>query len=84
MPERPHRLLSPDGLMRTAEEEARIDRAVQGAFGGEAGRQTLAYLRSITIEMVAGPHVTDAELRHREGARALVGILETRLRRKQP
>jgi hypothetical protein len=83
-PRPPSRRLGPDGIVRLPAEEERLDRVVQAAFAGEHGRQALAYLRSITIEMVAGPNVTDAELRHREGMRALVGIIETRLRRRHP
>lgn len=73
--------MGPDGWQRTAAQEREIDLTLAAIFAGEAGRKALAYLRSITIEAVAGPNITDAELRHREGMRALVGIIETRVRR---
>jgi hypothetical protein len=76
----PPRLLGCDGWQRSAAEDHEINVTMAAAFAGEAGRKALAYLRSITIEAVAGPAVTDAELRHREGMRALVGIIETRIR----
>lgn len=81
-PNKRSRLLGPDGVLRTPAEEERLDRLVQSALSGEAGRQTLAYLRSITIEFVAGPNISSDELRHREGQRSLVAIIEHRLRRR--
>ena len=72
-----------DGWTRTVEQEADLNAVMAAAFGGEAGRTALAYLRSITIEVVGGPEITDAKLRHLEGMRALVAIIETRVRRGQ-
>ncbi len=45
-------------------------------FGTEAGQAYLAHLRSITINRVYGPDVSDAELRHMEGQRFIVGLIE--------
>jgi hypothetical protein len=39
----------------------------------------LRYLRSVTIEMVHGPNVTTEELRHLEGQRYIVGLIEQRI-----
>lgn len=75
------RVVGCDGWTRTAEQDAELDAMMAAAFGGEAGRNALAYLRSITIEVVCGPEIADAKLRHLEGMRALVGIIETRVRR---
>ena len=44
------------------------------------GQEFLKYLRSITIELVNGPAVSDGELRHVEGQRFLVGLIETRIK----
>ena len=49
-------------------------------FISPAGKAVLQYLRSITIESVAGPAISDAELRHREGMRFVVGLIETRIK----
>lgn len=73
-------VLGPDGLKLTAAEHDRLNSLMLGVFGRGAGREILQYLRSITIEMVAGPNITDAELRHREGMRHLVAIIETRMK----
>jgi hypothetical protein len=79
-PRRPLRL-GCDGHARTAAEERELDVTLAAVFAGAAGQKALAYLRSITIEAVCGPAVSDAELRHREGMRSLVGIIETRIQK---
>lgn len=42
------------------------------------GKAVMKYLRSITIESVSGANISDAELRHLEGQRYLVGLIERR------
>ena len=37
------------------------------------------YLKSITIEAVAGSEVSDATLRHLEGQRYMVGLIQRRI-----
>lgn len=69
-----------DGIVRSSEEDARIDSLVAAAFSTPSGREVLQYLRDITINMVGGPSISDAELRHREGSRYIVGIIEQRMR----
>lgn len=39
----------------------------------------MAYLKSITVNMVAGPDSTDQQLRHLEGQRFLVGLMQQRI-----
>lgn len=73
------RLLGPDGIARTPDKEAELNKLFAGIFGSEGGREVMRYLRSITIESVAGPHITPNELMHREGMRYLVGIMEQRI-----
>lgn len=71
--------LGPDGIARSPAVEKRINDAIRHAFSGEAGQYALDYLRSITINNVAGPEVSDAHLRHLEGQRWLVGVIQARL-----
>lgn len=78
--ERPQSKVGPDGLILSAARSNELDLLAATTFGSGAGREFLKYLRSITIEMVGGPEITDAQLRHREGARYLVGIIEARMR----
>jgi hypothetical protein len=71
--------LGPDGLPRTKAQEDELNLLFATVFRTTAAKQVLSYLRAITIEMVGGPEITDAQLRHREGARYLVGIIEARI-----
>ncbi len=73
-------LLGPDGVQRKDEDEARLDGLVMAAFTTPSGREVLQYLRDITINSVGGPGISDGELRHREGGRFIVGIIEQRMK----
>ena len=65
-----------DGLARTTAEEDKLSLNIGTVFATPAGSEVLRYLRSITIEMVSGPNITTDELRHLEGQRYLVGLIE--------
>jgi hypothetical protein len=71
--------LSLDGFERSKEEDNLISQHIDACFKTPAGEQVLRYLRSITIEMVHGGAVSDAELRHAEGQRYIVGLIERRI-----
>jgi hypothetical protein len=68
-----------DGHQRNREDDVRISQNIAAVFTTPTGKEILRYLRSITIEMVNGPNVTTEELRHIEGQRYIVGILEQRI-----
>mgnify|MGYP006883063858 FL=1 len=68
-----------DGIKRSQVADEKISKTITSLFETPSGREVLKYLRSITIEMVNGPNVTDAELRHMEGQRFIVGLIETRV-----
>ena len=68
-----------DGIQRPQEKDQEISKNVATLFGSATGQAVLQYLRSITIEMVNGPNVTTEELRHMEGQRYLVGLIEARM-----
>lgn len=72
-----------DGFARGDEEDKRVSLDIAALFSSPTGNSVLKYLRSITIEAVNGPNVTDAELRHMEGQRYLVGLLERRIKHGQ-
>jgi undecaprenyl pyrophosphate synthase len=83
---KPPRKLSIDGFPRSPDVERRLnDLFAEHAAGSAAFREILTYLRSITIEAVTGPGVSNDELRHREGQRFVVGLIEQRIQmgRKQ-
>jgi hypothetical protein len=71
---------SVDGHNRSLEVEKEINDLFLTAFSSPAGKKVIKYLRNITIESVAGPNITDTELRHREGMRFIVGLIETRIK----
>lgn len=75
--------LSLDGYQRSRKADETISLNIASLFSTELGNDVLKYLRSITIEAVNGAAVTDAELRHMEGQRYIVGLVESRIRHGQ-
>ncbi len=69
-----------DNFPRSKENDEKISKDIRAAFRTPNGQQVLKYLRSITIEAVTGPAASDAELRHLEGQRYLVGLIERRVK----
>lgn len=72
-----------DGTIRTPKQEDDLNKIFAGVFSGDAGREVIRYLRSITIESVAGPAIDTNQLMHKEGQRFIVGIIEQRIARGQ-
>ena len=69
-----------DNFPRTKQIDEKLSKDVRALFRTPNGQEVLKYLRSITIEAVTGPAASDAELRHLEGQRYLVGLLERRIK----
>ena len=71
---------NPDGVVRSLEEEHRINEAFKLVFNGAAGDLVLGYLRSITVLNVRGSKDLDTtELVHLEGQRFLTGLIDARV-----
>ena len=68
-----------DGIQRSTDEDRKISLNVAQIFNTPTGKEVLKYLRTITIEMVNGPNVSTEELRHIEGQRYIVGLVEQRI-----
>ena len=68
-----------DGIQRSSDEDVKISLNVAQIFNTPTGKEVLKYLRTITIEMVNGPNVSTEELRHVEGQRYIVGLIEQRI-----
>ena len=64
--------ISIDGFPRPKAADEKISQNIQALFTDDLGKEVLSYFRSITIEAVSGPNISDAELRHLEGQRYLV------------
>jgi hypothetical protein len=73
------KIFSPDGVTRSEAEEHRLNLVVVSALGDQAGQELMRYLRSITIEAAAGPHISNDHLRHLEGQRFIVAVLAQRI-----
>lgn len=80
MSNQPNNRVGIDGVIRPKSDEVIISKNVASLFESETGQEVLKYLRSITIEYVNGPSVTTEELRHIEGQRYLVGVIEQRIK----
>ena len=68
-----------DGFPRGTEDEQQISLNFVSLFSSPAGAEVLKYLRSVTIEAVHGSAVTNDALRHAEGQRYIVGLIERRI-----
>ena len=68
-----------DGYQRPKDIDEQISQNMGQLFSSDTGKEVLRYLRTITIEIVHGANVTTEELRHIEGQRYVVGLIETRI-----
>ena len=71
--------ISIDGFTRNKQEDDKINQNFASLFSTPTGQEVLRYLRSVTIEAVSGANISDAELRHLEGMRFLVALIEKRI-----
>jgi|TARA_R110002167_G_scaffold353434_2_gene566734 hypothetical protein len=68
-----------DGYNRSPEQDEKISADMGALFASPSGASVLRYLRSITIETVAGPDISNEKLRHLEGQRYIIGLIERRI-----
>ena len=76
---KPTNISSLDGFPRGISDEQNISLTFASLFSSPAGAEILKYLRSVTIEAVHGSAVTNDTLRHAEGQRYIVGLIERRI-----
>jgi hypothetical protein len=79
--EKPKITNSIDGYARSAEAEQILNKHFANVFKTDDAKEVLDYLKSITIEAVAGPNIDSNRLFHLEGMRFLVGIINTRIKK---
>jgi len=79
MKAKPNRIVGLDNFERSPDEETRLNFIFESVFKADAGAEVLKYLRQITIEAVAGSEISDNQLRHIEGQRYIVGLIQRRL-----
>lgn len=66
---------------RLTADRDRLARAFARCFAGDDGVRVLAHLRALTRDRVFGPEASDAALRHVEGQRQLVALIESQIAR---
>ena len=71
---KPNTLIGLDGMTRQPQDEENLNTLCHQLFTSSGGSEVLRYLKSMTIEAVAGAGISDTELRHLEGQRYIVGF----------
>ena len=72
-------LVGLDNYTRPAEQETELNSLFLNVLNTKNGQKLMNYLKSITIEAVAGSEVSDKTLRHLEGQRYMVGLIQRRI-----
>ena len=73
-------VVSIDGFRRTFDQEKQLNQEFAGLFKDKLGDKVLEYLKAITINSVSGPEISNEKLRHLEGSRYIVGLIEYRIK----
>lgn len=68
-----------DGVQRSKANDTIISQNVEEVFSTPTGQAVLQYLKSITIQLVHGPDVSTESLRHLEGQRFIVALIDQRI-----
>lgn len=72
-------LIGLDNIQRRPEDEENLNTLFYKLFTTTGGSEVLKYLKSLSIDAVAGPEISDQSLRHLEGQRYLVGLIQRRV-----
>ena len=72
-------LLGLDGMKRQPKDEENLNTLFYKMFNTPGGSEILKHLKSLTLEAVAGPEISDSHLRHLEGQRYIVGLIQRRV-----
>ena len=72
--------ISPDGASRPPLTEHNLNECFAIIFRGAAGQSVRDYLRSITTNTVMSPGTDPNVITYHEGARWLMGIIDTRIK----
>ena len=73
-------VVSIDGFRRTIDQEIKLNQEFAGLFKDKLGDKVLEYLKAITINSGSGPEISNEKLRHLEGSRYIVGLIEYRIK----
>jgi|TARA_R100000084_G_scaffold102164_1_gene57658 hypothetical protein len=75
---KPDMLIGLDGIKRKPKDEENLNTLFYKMFNTPGGSEILKHLKSLTIEAVGGPEISDTSLRHLEGQRYIVGLIQRR------
>ena len=76
---KPDMLIGLDGIKRKPQDEENLNTLFYKMFNTAGGSEILKHLKSLTLEAVAGPEISDTALRHLEGQRYIVGLIQRRV-----
>ena len=76
---KPNTLIGLDNIQRNTKDEENLNTLFYKMFTTSGGSEILKYLKSLTLEAVAGPEISNEQLRHLEGQRYIVGLLQRRI-----
>ena len=76
---KPKTLIGLDNIQRKPEDEENLNALFYAFFNTPSGSHILKYLKALTLEAVAGPEISNEQLRHLEGQRYLVGLIQRRM-----
>lgn len=76
---KPDMLIGLDGIKRKPKDEENLNTLFYALFNTPGGAEVLKHLKALTLEAVAGPEISDSQLRHLEGQRYLVGLIQRRV-----
>jgi hypothetical protein len=60
-------------------DDKKLNQVIASVFATPGGQELMRFLRQITTNVAAGPEVTDQYLRHLEGQRYLVALIQQRI-----
>ena len=75
--------LGVDGYQRPRDQDEKLSQDVLALFSTPLGMSVMQYLKSITVDAVAGANISDAELRHLEGQRYIIALIVKRINHAQ-
>ena len=76
---KPNTLIGLDNIQRSTKDEENLNTLFYKMFNTAGGSEILKYLKTLTLDAVAGPEISNESLRHLEGQRYLVGLIQRRV-----
>lgn len=76
---KPNTLIGLDNIQRNTKDEENLNTLFYKMFNTAGGSEILKYLKTLTLDAVAGPEISNESLRHLEGQRYLVGLIQRRV-----